>query len=106
VKDKYPIGSDLEVVDNVRFIKSIEKKKDEYLCTDPDVGMAMRAKGFDIVKKRPWMVMDKEVYKSYTNGYMSRSIILITAKYNRIVGNFVGTQMSKYRIWFTHSRRT
>lgn len=51
----------MEVVDNVRLIKSIEKTKDQHLCTDPDIAMAMRAKGYDIVKKRPWMVMDREV---------------------------------------------
>jgi len=43
------------------FIKSIGKERDEQLCTDPDVAMAMRAKGYDIAEKRPWMVMEKEV---------------------------------------------
>jgi len=64
VKDKYPIGYDLEVVDNVMFIKSIGRARDERPCTDPDVAMAMRAKGYDMVEKRPWMVLDKEVCRT------------------------------------------
>lgn len=61
MKDKYPIGSDLEVIDRVRFIKSIERQKEKICSTDLDIALTMRAKGKDITNKRPWMVLDKEV---------------------------------------------
>lgn len=60
MKDKYPIGTDLEVIDRVRFIKSIERQNERLFC-DPDVALAMLAKGYNIINKRNWMVLDKEV---------------------------------------------
>lgn len=50
----------MHVINDVRFIKSIERKNDIQIC-DPDVAMAMLAKGINIVNKRNWMVLDKEV---------------------------------------------
>lgn len=61
IKKKYPIGADFEMIDNVRFIKSIEKKKDTRQVCNPDTAMAMLANGCDMINKRPWMVLDKEV---------------------------------------------
>jgi len=61
VKDKYPIGSDLECIDKVRFIKSIEKKNEPLFC-DPDVAMVMLAKGQNVINMRNWLAFDdKEV---------------------------------------------
>jgi len=54
----------LEVINDVRFIKSIEKRNDHRAVCDPDIAMAMLASGRDVLNKRTWMVMDKEVKKS------------------------------------------
>ncbi|CAI6358946.1 unnamed protein product [Macrosiphum euphorbiae] len=65
VKDKYPIGSDLECIDKVRFIKSIEKKNEPLFC-DPDVAMVMLAKGHNVINQRNWLAFDdKEVLTFY-----------------------------------------
>ncbi|CAH1732020.1 unnamed protein product [Aphis gossypii] len=65
IKDKYPIGSDLECIDNVRFIKSIEKKKETLFC-DADVAMVMLAKGHNVINMRNWLAFDdKEVLTFY-----------------------------------------
>lgn len=65
VKDKYPIKSDLECIDKVRFIKSIEKKKEPLFC-DPDVAMVMLAKGQNVINMRNWLAFDdKEVNITY-----------------------------------------
>lgn len=61
IKDKYPIGTDLEVINDVRFIKSIERKDDKVRICDEDVAMVMLAKGLDAINKRTWMIFDKEV---------------------------------------------
>jgi len=61
IKDKYPIGSDLECINNVRFIKSIEKKNEPLFC-DADVAMVMLAKGHNVINMRNWLAFDdKEV---------------------------------------------
>lgn len=51
----------MELIDDVRFIKSIEKVPNGRLCVDTDIARAMMNKGRDVANKRPWMVLDKEV---------------------------------------------
>lgn len=61
IKQKYPIGTDLITIHGERFIKSLDKSKDHRRVCDYDVAMAMFTGGRDMINKRPWMVMDKEV---------------------------------------------
>ncbi|XP_001949545.2 EF-hand domain-containing family member C2-like [Acyrthosiphon pisum] len=89
VKDKYPIGSDLECIDKVRFIKSIEKKNERLFC-DPDVAMVMLAKGRNVINQRNWLAFDdKEVLTFYAfykkSGRGSSAGIKYTLKQLKII---------------------